>query len=143
MKISAKTSNHKGIRSGLFCFLLVLVSPLFAANATDALGKTDILDVGMNMYTQAREWELETMNGYNQEAFVDFSKKVNALISADPELRSIFKNLCSDCEPIVQETLDTDERLLEYLKNEPKSGAPDIGVIIASHFHTTIKEKIG
>lgn len=97
----------------------------------------------MNMYTLAREWELETMNGYNQEAFQDFSKKVNALIASDPELNTAFKKLCSDCDPIVQDTLDSDKRLSEYLKNEPKSGAPDIGVIIAAHFHNTIKEKIG
>lgn len=127
----------------LLCFFLVFIFPVFASTSADTLGRTDILKVGMNMYTLAREWELETMNGYNQEAFKDFSKKVNALISADPELRATFKNLCSDCDPVVQETLDADKRLLEYLKNEPKSGAPDIGIIIASHFHTTIKEKIG
>jgi len=56
---------------------------------------------------------------------------VNALISIDPELSATFKRLCSDCDPIVQDTLDSDKRLLEYLKNEHKSGAPDIGIIIA------------
>ena len=74
---------------------------------------------------------------------MDFSKKVTALIASDSELRSAFSQLCADCDPIVQESLDTDKNLLEYLKNEPKSGAPDLGVIIAAHLHPTIKEKTG
>ena len=52
---------------------------------------------------------------------MDFSKKVNALIASDSELRSAFAQLCADCDPIIQESLDTDKNILEYLKNEPKS----------------------
>jgi hypothetical protein len=52
---------------------------------------------------------------------MDFSKKVNALIASDAELRNAFSQLCADCDPIIQESLDTDTNLLEYLKNEPKS----------------------
>ncbi len=120
------------------------IFPAFAVDAADTtLQKTDITRVGMNMYTDARKWEVETMSWYNQEAFVDFSEKVNALIASDSELRSAFSQLCTDCDPIIQESLDTDTNLLEYLKNEPKSWAPDLGVIIAAHLHPTIKEKTG
>lgn len=144
--LTSKNSFYKEVFTAFAFLVLVLSSilPVFAVDtASNALQKTDIPQVGIDMYTDARKWEVETMNWYNQEAFVDFSKKVNALIASDSELRSAFSQLCADCEPIIQESLDTDKNLLEYLKNEPKSGAPDLGVIIAAHLHPTIKEKTG
>lgn len=97
----------------------------------------------MNLYGVALDYEDWTTNSYMQEAFTDFSVKVNTLIKKDPELNANFTKLCPDCDPIVQDTLDTDERLMEYLIGKPKSAAPHLGLIISSHFHPTIKEKIG
>ena len=97
----------------------------------------------MNLYSLAQDYEDGTTDSYMQEAFTHFSVKVNTLIKRDPELNANFTKLCPDCDPIVQDTLDTDERLTEYLIGKPKSASPNLGLIISSHFHPTIKEKIG
>jgi len=147
MELFSVTSHslYKKLFAASVFFVLFwnLHTPVFANTSSDTLQNTDILKVWMDMYTLARTWETKTASWYTQEAFVDFDDKVNALISSDPELNKAFKKLCPDCDPIVQETINTDKNLVENLTGEPKSGAPDLGIIIAAHFHPTIKEKTG
>jgi hypothetical protein len=147
MELLSVTSNILSKKRSLVCVFFALfwnfIVPVFAETASDTLQKTDILKVGMDMYTLARIWETKTASWYTKEAFVDFDKKVNALISSDTELNKAFSKLCPDCDPIVQDTINTDKNLIENLTGEPKSGAPDLGLIIAAHFHPTIREKTG
>lgn len=51
-------------------FLCVFPDTVLAAysNTSASLGKTDIMDVGMDMYTSARKWEESNGNGYTREA---------------------------------------------------------------------------
>lgn len=148
MKIQSVTSKsyflQKCIALCLIQTLLVsFIGPVFAITTSDSLEKSDILKSVMNLYSLALDYEDGTTNSYMQEAFTDFSVKVNTLIKKDPELNANFTKLCPDCDPIVQDTLDTDERLMDYLIGKPESAAPHLWLIISSHFHPTIKEKIG
>ncbi len=97
----------------------------------------------MNMYTTAREWELGTTDGYTEEAFIKFADKINKMIEGNSYLKSYFQNLCSDCKPIVANTLDTDKDFIEYIKTPPgtKTAMTSLGIIIARHFHPTIRDK--
>ena len=128
------------IISSLFAQMMV---PVFASTTSDALGRTDILKVSMDMHSLAREWELWTTTGYTQEAFANFSTKLNSMIDEDPKLKASFQKLCSDCSPIISSWLDTDEDFIDYIKTPPgtKAATTNLGIIIARYFHETIKEK--
>lgn len=128
----------------LFSVIAGNVSPLFASTTTDTLSKTDITKIGMNMYTTARQWEVETATGYDQEAFAKFSEKLNKMIANDLELKVAFQKICPDCDPIVSSDLDSDADFIHYIKTKPgtESATPDLGIIITRYFHSTIKEKL-
>ncbi len=119
--------------------------PVFASTTSDSLVKTDITKVGMNMYTTARKWEVETATGYDQEAFAKFSEKLNKMIANDIELKVAFQKICPDCDPIVTSGLENDADFIHYIKTKPgtESATPDLGLIITRYFHSTIKEKLG
>jgi hypothetical protein len=105
----------------LVCFLSHLAPTAFANTVQNSLNKTDILEVGMDMYSLARDWEISTMSGYSEQAFERFSEKVNLAIRADLDLRESFQKLCSQCVPVIQDTLDNDKQFLNYLKKIPQS----------------------
>lgn len=151
MEISLSTSQTR-FRSLvailiLFCYFIQFAHPVFATTSTttsDTLVKTDILKVAMNMYSLARQWEEWTTTGYTQEAFLKFSDKLNKMIEDDSKLKASFKNLCSDCTPIISSWLDTDKDFLDYIKTSPgtKAATTNLGLIIARYFHPTIQEKV-
>lgn len=144
---SKKSSFVRQFISMVLLFSLIFegISPVFASTTTDTLSKTDITKVGMNMYTTAREWEVETASGYDQEAFEKFSEKLNKMIANDLELKVAFAKICPDCDPIVSSDLDSDADFIHYIKTKPgtESSTPDLGIIITRYFHSTIKEKLG
>jgi len=63
--LTSKNSFYKEVFTAFAFLVLVLSSilPVFAVDtASNALQKTDIPQVGIDMYTDARKWEVETMN---------------------------------------------------------------------------------
>jgi len=133
-------SSRKNIWVILY-IILCFLSCSFALVADNTLKKTDILEVGMDMYSLAQDWEVSSIGGYNDEAFKNFSDKVNTLIQNNKRLRDEFQKMCSDCHPVILGTLDEDERLLNYLKNKPESGTPSLSLILASHLDKRFQGK--
>jgi len=125
----------------ILCVIFYFSSCTFALVADNTLKKTDILEVGMDMYSLAQDWEVSSISGYNEEAFKNFSDKVNTLIQDNETLQASFQELCGDCDPVILSTLDDDERLLNYLKNKAESGAPSLSLILASHMDKRFENK--
>lgn len=121
----------------VFCIALFLWQRVsYAISTEDTSEQTNILKVGDNMYTEARKWEIWDVETYdNQEnAFTDFSKRLDAMIESDRILREMFKKYCNwteknprwDCSYYIDEKINDNKELKKYFKTTP---ATDISLL--------------
>lgn len=104
--------------------VFLLGSTFFACflSAQESKDKTDIVQIGMNMYREAYDWEIKEIPDFRTQAYEKFAKKVNSLIEDHPSLKAKLDASCvGNCKPYILDSLDDDERLKEYLENRPKN----------------------
>lgn len=115
------------------------ISTHIYAQESDKEKEDKIVTIGMNMYEDAYKWEIETIEKFTTEAYEKFANKVNLMIDDDPALKKRYKDKCSDCMPIIKDTLDDDEELKKYLQDKPEAFGPELFIILVRHHNEGFK----
>lgn len=138
------STSHRTFLYGKKILLLAFFGAfmaVFSSTSTADEAVTADLTKLDNLFSVAYKWEKSSKEGYNSQAFTDFTKKLNAAIRSRQNKQPLFRDLLElcECDDVVRTEFDDYIKSNQYKDEE--TWEISFGIAVSDYFHKNLEKK--